>query len=75
MYSEDKVTGKDTVNQWLKIGPFIHVDIPLVISLEGVSHMKITSGTATVISLVQEKDQAVLSQDHMKDKPLISLVQ
>jgi hypothetical protein len=75
MQSEDRVTGKVTVDHWLKIGLFVSEDIPLVSCLQGISRMKITLDTATVISLVQERDEPVLSQDHMKDEPVISLVQ
>jgi hypothetical protein len=70
--SEDKVTGKVTGDQQLKLG-LVSEDIPLVNYLEATGHMKITLGIAAVISLVQEKDEPVLSLDYKKDKPVISL--
>jgi hypothetical protein len=60
-HCEDRATGKGTVDRQFKTGLIISEDIPLVNSLEHVDHMKISLGTATVISLVQEIDELVLS--------------
>jgi hypothetical protein len=57
----------------MKIGFIPSEDIPLVNSLEGRDHMKLTLGTAIVVNLVQEKDKLVLSMYHEKEEPVISL--
>jgi len=60
-HCEDGVTGKGIVDRQLKTGVIISDDIPQVNSLEHVDLMKMSLGTAVVISLVQEIDEPVLS--------------
>jgi hypothetical protein len=60
-HREDRVTGKGTVGHQFETGLIISEDIPLVNFLGHVHHMKISLGTAIVISLVQETDEPVLS--------------
>jgi hypothetical protein len=60
-HCEDGVTGKGIVDSQHKTGVIISDDIPQVKSLEDVDLMKMSLGTAVVISLVQEIDEPVLS--------------
>jgi hypothetical protein len=60
-HCEDGVTGKGIVDHQLKTGVIISDDIPPVNFLEHVDLMKMSLGTAVVISLVQEIDEPVLS--------------
>jgi hypothetical protein len=49
------------VDHQLKTGLIISDGIPQVNSLEYVDHMKMSLGTAIIISLTQEIDESVLS--------------
>jgi hypothetical protein len=60
-HCEDGVTGKGTVDDQFKVGLIINEDTPLVKYLKDVGHVKISLGTAVVISLVQETDEPVLN--------------